>query len=127
METLDRGMIYRGRLSMWLFIAHRVTGIGVLGFLFLHILDTSFVLLGPEVYDGVSSLYHTFFFRLAEIGLLAALLVHSVNGLRIMALDFWSRGALYEQRLNVAAAALFLISFVPSGIYMFIRFFTVET
>ena len=34
-------------MGSWLL--HRVTGVGVLIFLFIHILDTAFLILGPEL------------------------------------------------------------------------------
>ena len=32
---------------MWSWLLHRVTGVGIFLFLLVHILDTSFLLLGP--------------------------------------------------------------------------------
>ena len=41
---------------MWSWLLHRVTGVGVLIFLLIHILDTAFLMLGPELYNRVMAL-----------------------------------------------------------------------
>jgi len=45
--------MYRGGAGHWAWILHRLTGLGVLVFLLIHILDTGLVLFGPAVYDRV--------------------------------------------------------------------------
>ena len=63
--------LYRGGEGHWSYILHRVTGVGVLLFLLVHILDTSLLGWGPEVYNKVISIYRHPFFRVSEIGLFA--------------------------------------------------------
>ena len=46
----------------------------------------------PESYDLVIDTYKNPFINLMEIGLVGAVLFHGLNGLRIMAVDFWSKG-----------------------------------
>ncbi len=43
----------------------------------------------PRVYDQIHSLYGNVLLRTFEVGLLFALLFHTLNGLRIVAVDFW--------------------------------------
>ncbi len=57
-RTSALGSLYKGREGQWSWIAHRVTGVGILLFLFAHIIDTALVGWGPEAYNRVISVYH---------------------------------------------------------------------
>ena len=74
-RIVSTGSIYKGKTGMWLYIFHRVTGVGLFGYLLLHIISTALILLGPEIYEGAEAIYKNFYFRVAEIGLMAAVLV----------------------------------------------------
>jgi len=91
-----RGSVYRGPAGQWAFLAHRVTGVLVFCFLLLHIVDVSLVA-RPELYDEVHALYGNVLLRLFEVGLLFALVFHSLNGLRIVLVDFFP-GAIRNDR-----------------------------
>jgi succinate dehydrogenase / fumarate reductase cytochrome b subunit len=45
----------------------------------------------------------------AELGLVAGILFHGLNGLRIIAVDFWSKGTKYQ---NIMFWAVMVISVV---------------
>ena len=81
--------VYRGGVGQWSWVLHRITGVGVLLFLGLHILDTSLIALGPEHYNAMVQLYRLPFFRVMEVGLFASLLFHAFNGVRIILMDWW--------------------------------------
>lgn len=110
--------LYRGGEGMWSWILHRVSGLAILGFLFLHILDTSLVALGPEHYNNFVRIYKTTFFRPLEVVLIAAVIYHSLNGIRVILIDFWERGARYERPLAVAQTVLSLVLFLPAAVIM---------
>lgn len=78
---------YRGREGQWAFMLHRITGLGVLLFLLVHILDTSFVYFAPQLYGEVLNIYRSTVFSIGEIVLVFCLFFHGVNGLRIAYLD----------------------------------------
>jgi succinate dehydrogenase / fumarate reductase cytochrome b subunit len=61
--------------------------LGVLLFLAIHIVDTSFVYFAPALYDEVINIYRSTVFGIGEIGLVFCLFFHGVNGLRIAYLD----------------------------------------
>ncbi len=106
---------YRGKSGQWAFIGHRVSGFLVFLFLLLHIVDVS-LLRWPETYDQVHRLYGNVLLRLFEVGLLFALLFHSFNGLRIVAVDFFPEAVRNQRRLLQAVVALTLVAGVPGGI-----------
>ena len=97
---------YRGRSGQWAFFAHRTTGFLVLMFLLLHIVDVSLINISPRLYDEVHELYGNVLLRLFEVGLLGALLFHSLNGLRIIAYDFFP-GVIRHQK-EMLTVVLFL-------------------
>lgn len=72
---------------MWL--AHRATGVALFFFLLFHVLDTALVRVSPEAYNDVIELYKNPFVGLVEAGLVAVLVFHALNGLRIIAVDAW--------------------------------------
>ncbi len=80
---------YRGRFGELDWVLHRLSGLGVLAFLLLHIIDTSTVYFAPSAYTFFVTLYKNPFFGIAEIILGAAVIYHALNGLRVVIMDFW--------------------------------------
>ena len=76
---------------MWSWVAHRITGVLAFFFLFAHVLDTALVRVSPESYDVVIDTYKSPFVNLMEVGLVGAVLYHALDGLRIIAVDFWEK------------------------------------
>ena len=111
-RTSEYGTLYKGR-GQWSWIAHRVTGVAVILFLFAHVVDTALVGWGPEAYNKVVAVYHNPFIRILELGLVAAVIYHALNGVRIMIVDFWPRAAERERQLSWGTIGLFLASMVP--------------
>jgi len=108
------GTTYRGKSGQWAFVAHRVSGFLVFLFLLLHIVDVSMVR-WPSVYDEIHRLYGNVLLRLFEVGLLFALLYHTFNGLRIVAVDLFPGAVARERRLLGAVLALTLAAGIPGG------------
>ena len=113
-------MRYRGKEGMWSWIFHRITGVGILLFLFIHIVDTTLIMFGPDVYNHMISLYKHPFFRPMEVALLAAILYHSLNGIRICLIDFWPALTRFQAKLFYAVMVLFFILFIPAS-YLMVR------
>ncbi|MCU1621693.1 MAG: succinate dehydrogenase cytochrome b-556 subunit [Frankiales bacterium] len=109
MAKAPAGTLYRGRQGMWSWVAHRVTGVLVFFFLFAHVLDTALVRVSPDTYDKVIATYKTPIVNLLEFGLIAAVLYHALNGLRIMAIDFWEKGPRYQRQLTYAVLTLWFL------------------
>jgi succinate dehydrogenase / fumarate reductase cytochrome b subunit len=109
---------YRISWSELAWIGHRLSGIGVVLYLFVHIVETSMVTLGPGVYNATLSLFHNLPVRLGEILLMAALVYHSLNGLRVIALDFWPRLTLLYRELTYGVIAATIIAMIPLALIM---------
>jgi len=104
---------YRGREGQWSWIAHRVTGVGILLFLFAHIVDTALVGWGPDAYNRVVSVYHHPIVQIMELGLVGAVIYHALNGIRIMIIDFWPSTTDHQARLFWTTMLLFAGSMAP--------------
>ena len=110
------GTLYRGREGMWSWVLHRITGVAIYFFLLVHILDTALVRLSPEAYNAVINTYKTPIMGLGEIGLVAAIGLHGLNGLRIILIDFWGWGTKHQKLMFyivIVLWVLLLIGFVP--------------
>jgi succinate dehydrogenase / fumarate reductase, cytochrome b subunit len=109
-----RKTIYRGDPGMWAWVLHRISGATVFFFLFVHVLDTALVRVSPQAYNEVVETYKTPIIGLMEIGLVAALLYHALNGVRIILIDFWWKGPRYQRQMLWGVAAVWLLVMVPS-------------
>jgi succinate dehydrogenase / fumarate reductase cytochrome b subunit len=113
------GTLYRGREGMWSWVAHRITGMLIFVFLFAHVLDTALVRVSPEAYNTVIESYKNPIVGLGEAGLVAAVLFHSFNGIRVILVDFWSKGTKYQRQMLWAVVGLSVALFVPFAIRHF--------
>jgi succinate dehydrogenase / fumarate reductase cytochrome b subunit len=109
----DVGTLYKGSPGQWSWLAHRVTGVAIILFLFAHIVDTAVVGWGPEAYDRVVSVYHNWVVKLLELGLVAAVLYHSINGVKIMVFDFWPSTTKHMKPIALATTLVFVLSMIP--------------
>jgi succinate dehydrogenase / fumarate reductase cytochrome b subunit len=87
-------------------LAHRITGFAIFAFLALHVLDVGLYSVSRRLYDGVQTLYGSAPLRVFECGLLVAVVFHTANGLRLLAIDAGRLSASASRRLLVAAVAI---------------------
>ena len=110
------GTLYRGREGMWSWVLHRITGTAIFFFLLVHILDTSLVRLDADAYTNVIATYKTPIMGLGELALVAAIGLHALNGLRIIAIDFTNWGTKYQRALFwivIVLWVLLMLGFAP--------------
>ncbi len=117
------GTLYRGREGMWSWVLHRITGVAIFFFLLVHILDTALVRVSPEAYNAVIGTYKNPIMGFGEIGLVAAIVFHALNGIRIILIDFWSKGAKYQRTMFWIVIVLWVVlmlGFIPRQIFVII-------
>ena len=118
-STIARGgaPIYWGDVGQYAWVMHRATGLGVLFFLLVHIVDIALIGLGRDLYDETVAFYDFWFLIPMEIALVGAVIYHTLNGIRIVLIDFWKPGGVrYERSLFYAMLALTVLLTVPSGV-----------
>jgi succinate dehydrogenase / fumarate reductase, cytochrome b subunit len=98
---------------MWTWVAHRITGVLIFFFLFAHVIDTAMVRVSPEAYNSAVETYKNPIVGVMEVGLVAAVLFHALNGIRIVLVDFWADGPRYQRQMSYAVIGIFVVLFVP--------------
>lgn len=93
------GTLYRGREGMWSWVLQRITGVAIFFFLLVHVLDTALIRVSPEAYDAVIGTYKNPVMGFGEVALVAAIVYHAFNGLRIIAVDLWPWATRHQRQL----------------------------
>ena len=81
------GWVWAGKykLERYLYILHRVTGLGILLFLIIHLtMTTVFRIQGQDVWEGTIALLHNPWFKIGEYLVCVAFVYHALNGLRLI-------------------------------------------
>ncbi|HLI06027.1 MAG TPA: succinate dehydrogenase, cytochrome b556 subunit [Ktedonobacteraceae bacterium] len=110
--------MYKGQSGMWSWLLHRVAGLGILLFLLVHIVDISLLNFGPNVYDEGIALFGTAIVRVISLALIAAVLYHSFNGIRIMLIDFWPKAVRYQATMFVIVLVVTIVCFLPMAYFV---------
>ncbi len=101
---------------MWSWVLHRITGVAIYFFLLVHVLDTATVRLDPELYNVVMAAYKTPIMGLGEAALVAAIVFHAFNGLRIILVDMTAWASRHQRALFYGVLVLWavvMIAFLP--------------
>ena len=121
------GSLYRGREGQWSWLAHRVTGVGIILFLFAHVVDTALVGWGPSAYNRVVSVYKNPPIRVLELVLVGMVIYHALNGVRIMVIDFWPKANDWNRQLVYGTVLLFGLGMIPITYFIvkpiFVKYF----
>lgn len=110
--------MYKGQSGMWSWLLHRVAGLGILLFLLVHIVDISLLNFGPAVYDDGIALFGTTIVRLISLALIAAVLYHSFNGIRIILIDFWPKAVRYQATMFAIVLVVTVVCFLPMAYFV---------
>ena len=109
--------IYLGRgLGVWAFWLHRITGLLIAFYLLLHILVISTVLASTGSFDAAMVTLKAPIFVLLEMGLIGSILLHGLNGVRIVLFDL---GYGIKKQKEVFLV-LMVIGVVPLAIAFFV-------
>jgi succinate dehydrogenase / fumarate reductase, cytochrome b subunit len=109
-QKSDFGTVYRGHDGQWSWMFHRITGVAVILYLFAHIVDTALIGWGPEAYNRVTDAYKNPAVHVLELGLVLAVLFHSINGIKITLIDFFPSLAGHIKAVGRTSALVFAIS-----------------
>ena len=115
--TANRGKILRdwfnplrGGLGLLAFVLNRVTGIGLVVYLVLHLVVLSLLFQGEAGWDNFVALARSPLFLLLDVILIAAMLIHGLNGVRValvgMGFGAKSQKSTFVILMVIAAAVL---------------------
>ena len=106
-------------ISTWGFILNRVTALGLTLYLFLHLVMLGQLAQGEAAYDAFIELAHTPVIKVGEMLVIAAGLIHGLNGIRI-ALNSFGIATRYQRVLFVG---LMLVAVAGSLVFAYKMFF----
>ena len=75
------------RAGWWAWFLQRLTGVALVGYLFLHILVISIVQAGEDAFNSVLIVLQKPFFVVLDLFLIAAVVYHGLNGVRVLLFD----------------------------------------
>lgn len=75
------------RAGWWAWFLQRLTGVSLVGYLFLHIAVISTARAGADTFDDVLIVLQKPFFVVLDLSLIAAVLYHALNGVRVLLFD----------------------------------------
>jgi len=102
-------------------IAHRITGIAFLIFLFLHIYTLSSVFRGQDAFEDTLLFYDNLFGRSVEFALMFAVSIHLINGVRITIIDFLNLSRVHKKYFWISFVVFSII--VILSVAVFFRIF----
>lgn len=114
--TVKETLRYRGAIGQWSWVLHRLTGIGVVLFLALHVIDTSWAVFYPDLYVKAIAAYQSPIFTIGEFGLVFAVVYHAFNGIRIVVFD--NKPELWKYQSQAAIGVLVLTLLVLAPVFL---------
>ena len=102
----------------WAFVLHRLTALGLVFYLGMHLIVLGTLALGPEAFDNFIALAHNPLFLFGEWLVVAAALYHGLNGLRV-GLTSFGVAVPYQKQIWYVVV---IIAIVGSLIFGFIMF-----
>ncbi len=97
------------------FMFRRISGVALVIYLFIHLWVIGSVNAGPDVFDDRLALVQTPFFKMMEVALLAAVVYHAFDGIRLIIVHYLGVTS-YRKSLFYAMFAAFILVTVAGGI-----------
>lgn len=110
--------MYRGQSGQWSWLLHRVTGLAILLFLLVHIVDITLIGFGPTIYNDAIGIFSLWPIRLVSLALIGAVLFHAFNGIRIILIDFWAAGYKYQSQMFYIVLVVTILCFLPMAYFV---------
>lgn len=109
---------YQGGVGMLSWLLHRVSGLALSAYLLLHIWDLRGAQRGAEAFDEALAVFQSPFWKVMDLLLLAAVLFHGLNGIRLLMFDA-GRGLRNQRQLFWIAFGLTIAIFIFSSVMVF--------
>jgi succinate dehydrogenase / fumarate reductase cytochrome b subunit len=103
------GFKYHGGNPMWAWMLHRITGLGMVVFISLHIGASFFMQqTSGQLATTINALYESW---ILQVFVVFFVIYHALNGLRLAILDLWPQYMVYQKQ------ALWVQLFIFAPIY----------
>jgi succinate dehydrogenase / fumarate reductase cytochrome b subunit len=110
---------WKRSLGTWGFALNRVAGLGLVVYLFLHLIILSLLLRGPESWDTFIALAKSPAFLVLDIVLIAGIVGHGLNGLRV-ALVGTGLLVRWQRSLFLVLIVVMLVLFAIGSVLVFV-------
>lgn len=107
--------------GQWAFALNRLAALGVLGFLLVHVADVALVSLAPDLYERTVAGYTLPYLVPMEVTLVAAVVYHALNGLRLMALEMFDRRATWAHVPSFVVVLIVTALLVAPSVVILVR------
>jgi succinate dehydrogenase cytochrome b subunit len=114
-------MAYHRYSGSWAYVLHRITGIGLTAYLFVHIWALSSLTKGQAEFQHEMDIFTSTPFKVVEWLLGLLVMFHAFNGIRIAIVDL-GEGARYHKKLLAAV----WVSGIAVVAFMFVLIFQEE-
>lgn len=101
------------------FVLRRFTGLALVFYLFMHMWVISSANSGPEVFNARLNFFQLPIFKILEIGLLAAVVYHAFDGIRLLIVHYLEVTE-YRKSLFYAAFAVAALLTIAGGLPIFL-------
>ncbi len=118
--TVREALRYKGREGQWLWALHRISGLGILFYLIIHVYDMSLAYFNVPVHEEMIALFKTPLFSVLELALAALLIFHAVNGVRVAILDLRPEMWANQQKVTRISLIVTAILAAPTIVIMII-------
>ncbi|HET8843215.1 MAG TPA: hypothetical protein VFN35_17265, partial [Ktedonobacteraceae bacterium] len=95
-------------------------------FLLVHIVDIALLNFGPDVYNEGIAFFGLGIIRVISLALIAAVLYHSFNGVRIILIDFWPKAARLQGVMFAIVLIITIVSFLGMAWYVVAPMFNIN-
>ena len=107
------------QVGTWAFSLNRITALGLTLYLFLHLIILSQLAQGPQAYDGFLATIKSPVFVFGEFLVVAAGIIHGLNGLRI-GLNSFGIAIPYQKQIFYGLMAVALVGCAFFAFKMFL-------
>jgi succinate dehydrogenase / fumarate reductase cytochrome b subunit len=111
-------MSYKKHTGSWAWILHRLTGLGLTLYLYVHIVALTGLLRGEAAFNEEMAFFRTPVFIFFEWALGALVMFHALNGVRIALIDL-GNGARYHKQVLAFVYVLGIIMVAGMGYLIF--------
>ena len=131
-----KGWMYAGRYSFerYLYLGHRLSGLGLIAYMVLHIVETANRIRGEQAWQGLMALFASPPFKVIEYLLFCMAVFHALNGIRLILVELgfflgkpkepvypYSTSVLRHRPLTYVVMILAVVVMVLGGSSMFFK------
>lgn len=116
---------YKPHSGEWAWLFHRVSGIALTGYLFLHIYALRGLTNGRQAFSDEMTVFTTPFFKFLEWSLFAFVIFHAMNGLRIALVDL-ANGASKHKTILRTVYTIGIVAMIFMAVLIFLNPFENE-